>query len=146
MSEESKEKILVIDDDESVLEVAELILKNDGYEVSAANSVQAGLKLVQSDHFILILCDIRLPDESGMDFLMQVKDIQEDLPVIMITNFGSLQGVEEALKLGAKGFISKPLRAERILEIIKKVLAGEAMTWEKIISEENIYSYFVPPA
>jgi len=146
MSKESKGKILVIDDDESLLELAEVILQKAGYRVTAAESVHEALALAQSEDFILALCDVRLPDASGMEFLAQIQEIKKDLPVIMMTNFGSLQGVEEALSLGAKAFITKPLRSERILKIIQAVLAGETMSWEKIISEENIYSYFSPPS
>ncbi|MBN1351423.1 response regulator [candidate division KSB1 bacterium] len=145
MSTESKGKILVIDDDESVIEQATMILQHEGYEISTANTVHDALELVQSEDFLLALCDIRLPDASGMEFLSKIRE-QSKPDVIMMTNFGSLQGVEEALNLGAKGFISKPLRAERIVKIVKSILAGETMTWEKIISEENIYSYLPPPA
>lgn len=144
MSIETKGKILVIDDDEAVLELAGAILKKAGYEVTKTDTVKAALELAHSEKFNLALCDLRLPDASGMDFLVKLRQ-ENAFPVVIMTSFGSLHGVEEALKLGAKGFISKPLRSEHLLKIIKDVLAGKSMSWEKIISEENIYSYFPPP-
>jgi DNA-binding NtrC family response regulator len=146
MNAETTQKVLVIDDDLNVLELIRCILEQAGFEMVPAASVVAGVSQLQTQAVDLIISDIRLPDSSGLAFLQQLMLEENKIPVIMMTNFGSLQGVETALKYGAKGFISKPLRKDHFLEIVRLVLNGKSMTWEQIVSEEKIYTYFPPPA
>jgi|GEM_PF-1068246 len=146
METEQSIKILVIDDDESALDLIEFILSAAGYSIETASSLEEVRAQYDPAEFQLILCDIQLPDGSGMDYLKEVQKQQVPVPIIMITNYGSLQRVEHALKLGAYAFISKPVRKEHLLKVVKYVLEKGRMSWEQIVSEENIYSYFPPPA
>lgn len=140
------QKVLVIDDDQNLLELIRALLEPAGFEVVTATTIAAGVAQLQTQTVALIISDIRLPDNSGLTFLQQLMHAENKVPVIMMTNFGSLQGVEMALKYGAKGFISKPLRKDHFLAVVRMVLNGESMTWEQIVNEEKIYTYFPPPA
>lgn len=146
MEKKSGRNFLILEDDENVIEFLKFILEAQGETVTEARTVQEGVQKIKSNEFDLVICDVRLPDASGMDFLKQNKSQLSNTPVIMMTSFGSLQGVEEALKLGAKAFISKPLRKEHFLKTVDFVLGGNSMSWEQIVCSENIYSYFPPPA
>ncbi len=146
MNAAAMQKVLVIDDDQNILELIRAILEPAGFEVVSATTIAAGVAQLQSQTVALIISDIRLPDNSGLIFLQQLMLAENKVPVIMMTNYGSLQGVEMALKYGAKGFISKPLRKDHFLAIVRMVLNGESMTWEQIVNEEKIYTYFPPPA
>ncbi|MBN2092511.1 response regulator [candidate division KSB1 bacterium] len=146
MKNNSGRKFLILEDDENVLEFLKFILEAQGDTVTEARTVQEGVSKIKTAVFDLVVCDVRLPDASGMDFIKQNKSQLGDTPVLMMTSFGSLQGVEQALKLGASAFISKPLRKEHFLKMVEYVLGGNSMSWDQIVSGENIYSYFPPPA
>ena len=146
MKKKSVRKFFILEDDDNVLEFLKFILEAQGDIVTEARTVQEGIAKIKTAVFDLVICDVRLPDASGMDFIKQNKSQLGDTPILMMTSFGSLQGVEQALKLGANAFISKPLRKEHFLKMVEYVLSGNSMSWDQIVSGENIYSYFPPPA
>jgi two-component system response regulator HydG len=146
MKKNSGRKFLILEDDDNVIEFLKFILEAQGDTVTEARTVQEGTSKLKPNAFDLVVCDVRLPDASGMDFIRQNKSQLGETPIVMMTSFGSLQGVEQALKLGARAFISKPLRKEHFLKMVDYVLDGNSMSWDQIVSGENIYSYFPPPA
>jgi DNA-binding NtrC family response regulator len=108
----SKEnKILIIDDDDSVRSFLEMFLKNKGYaQVLLASTGQAGLKiLAEEDKVGIILLDVMLPDINGLELLRKIKKIiKRDIGVIMITGYPDEEKAKEAIKLGAYDYIIKP--------------------------------------
>jgi putative nucleotidyltransferase with HDIG domain len=103
-----KEKILVIDDEELILDIAREILNNIGYDVTITSDGHEGIELISEEKFSLLLTDIRMPDISGLEVIKQVRDRNREMPIIIITGHGTLEVAIKALKLGAQGFLLKP--------------------------------------
>ncbi len=116
-----KKHILVIDDDAVACEFLQEALRLDGYEVRSLTSAKEALKQDLST-YDLLMSDIRMPEMDGLQFLEQVHRKWPDLPVILMTAYGSLETTMEAISLGAWDYISKPFSPEDCRAIVKKVL------------------------
>jgi DNA-binding NtrC family response regulator len=116
-----KAHILVIDDDEVACEFLQEALSLDGYEVKAYTSAKEALKQDLS-RYDLLMSDIRMPEMDGLQFLDEVHKKWPNLPVILMTAYGSLETTMEAISLGAWDYISKPFSPEECRTIVKKVL------------------------
>ncbi|KPK44005.1 MAG: hypothetical protein AMK74_05850 [Nitrospira bacterium SM23_35] len=103
-----KDKILVIDDEELILDIAREILTNVGYDVTISSDGHEGIRLLSEETFSLLLTDIRMPDISGLEVIQQVRNHNKEMPIIIITGHGTLDVAIKALKLGAQGFLLKP--------------------------------------
>jgi DNA-binding NtrC family response regulator len=114
-------RILVIDDDAIACEFLQEALSRAGYEVDAFTSAKKALREDLSA-YDLLMSDIRMPDMDGLQFLRQVHEKWPDLPVILMTAYGSLETTMEALRLGAWDYISKPFSPDQIRAMVKKVL------------------------
>src|ERR1035441_3834275 len=100
--------ILVIDDEASIRESLEVLLTLEGYSVRMAAAGEEGLRILELENFDLVLLDLALPGQSGLELLPQIKDRQPELPVIMITAYGTVDNVVEAVRAGAENFVQKP--------------------------------------
>jgi DNA-binding NtrC family response regulator len=116
-----KAHILVIDDDAVACEFLQEALSLDGYEVKAFTSAKDALQQDLS-RYDLLMSDIRMPEMDGLQFLEQVHKKWPNLPVILMTAYGSLETTMEAISLGAWDYISKPFSPEDCRAIVKKVL------------------------
>ena len=116
-----KAHILVIDDDAVACEFLQEALSLEGYEVKAYTSAKEALKQDLS-RYDLLMSDIRMPEMDGLQFLEQVHKKWPNLPVILMTAYGSLETTMEAISLGAWDYISKPFSPEDCRTIVKKVL------------------------
>ncbi|MGD2086749.1 MAG: sigma-54 dependent transcriptional regulator [Candidatus Aminicenantes bacterium] len=125
-------KILVVDDDVSIRNMLNIVLKKSGYGVSTADSAESALKRLQNEGFHLIISDIKMPGISGIELLKKIKTLQPEIPVIMITAFASANDAVEAMKLGAEDYITKPFNLDELKLIIEKSL------YKKNIEIENI--------
>ena len=126
------DKILIIDDEKSVLDMLNVVFKKEGYRVKKSLSAQKALELIEEEDFDLILSDIRLPQISGMELLRKVKEKKPGIPVIMITAYGTIKQAVEALKAGAIDYVVKPFDVEEL-----KIIVSQGL--EKIkLKEENI--------
>jgi DNA-binding NtrC family response regulator len=114
-------RILVIDDDAIACEFLQEALSRAGYEVDAFTSAKKALREDLSA-YDLLMSDIRMPDMDGLQFLRQVHEKWPELPVILMTAYGSLETTMEALRLGAWDYISKPFSPDQIRAMVKKVL------------------------
>lgn len=127
------EKILVIDDEKSILDLLTVVFKKEGYQVETSLSATEGLGLIDKQDFDLILCDIKLQHMNGMEILERVKAKKPDLPVIMITAYGTIKQAVEALKAGALDYVVKPFDMEELKIIIAQGLE------KKRLKEENVF-------
>ena len=110
-------QILVIDDEMGPRESLRMLLKPE-YNVSTADCVEAGIKLLKEKPPDTIVMDIRMPGMTGIDGLRRIREIDPHLSVIMLTGFGALETAKEALRLGANDYISKPFDAGEMREVI----------------------------
>jgi two-component system response regulator PilR (NtrC family) len=127
-----KDKILVADDEQSMREFLDIMLKKEGYKVSLASNGDEVLKLVEKDIFDLALLDIRMPKLDGITALKKIKAISPETIVIIITAYASADTAIKAMKEGALDYITKPFKVEEIKLIIKNALE------KKNLQEENI--------
>jgi DNA-binding NtrC family response regulator len=127
-----RQRILVVDDEESITRALALILGDGGYDVSTAGRVaEAGALLDAGAPFDLVFTDLRLPDATGIELLGRIKADAPDTPVILMTAHGSLDVTIEAIKRGAYYYVEKPFTPDQVL-----MLAGRALQFGEI-SREN---------
>ncbi|MDB5037380.1 MAG: two component, sigma54 specific, transcriptional regulator, Fis family [Bacteriovoracaceae bacterium] len=115
-------KILIIDDETSLLKLLKLSLATPETTVLTAETAKQGLDIFKTDIFDAVLCDIGLPDLDGLQVLEQLKIIHAETPVIMITAHGSIQTALTAMKNGAYDYIQKPFEPEEISLVIQRAL------------------------
>ena len=115
--------ILVIDDEAGIRESLEVLLTLEGYGVRTANDGEQGLRILEIENFDLVLLDLALPGQSGLELLPQIKERQPETPVIMITAYGTVENVVEAIRAGAENFVQKPWDNEKLMADIRSAVA-----------------------
>jgi two-component system NtrC family response regulator len=132
-----KESILLIDDDASLRRVTEYNLSSAGFKVISAGSGKEGLAAFQNNPPDLVITDVQLGDMDGIELLQQFKEQEPDVPVIVITAFGSITMAVEAMHLGAFTFITKPFDREALrLSCIKALELGKLRHQTKALTRE----------
>jgi DNA-binding NtrC family response regulator len=127
------EKILIVDDEMDMLELLELIITDrTDYEVVTTNTPLEVPELLKKDSFDLLITDLRMPDVDGIELIEMVKQIDDQIPFIIITAYGTIESAVEAMRKGAFDYITKPFRQEQILLTIEKV-----MKWRRL-QKENV--------
>ncbi len=116
-------RILMIDDEAAIRESIETLLTLEGFAVTLAPDGSSGLDLLSRNQYDLLLLDLALPGESGIDLLPRVKELQPNLPVIMITAYGTVANVVDAIRAGAENFVQKPWDNEKLLADIRTAIA-----------------------
>ncbi|WP_027340655.1 response regulator [Halonatronum saccharophilum] len=115
-------KILIIDDEKNIRLTLKSCLADDYEIVTAVNGEDGLVKVEENGDIDLILLDMKLPGINGMEVLKRVRDLKEDIDVIMITGFGSIETAVEAMKLGAVDYLRKPFTPDEIKDIVESVL------------------------
>ncbi|OEU47435.1 MAG: histidine kinase [Desulfobacterales bacterium C00003060] len=117
------EKILVVDDELDMLMLLRMIIEdNTDHEVETTNNPSEALKMVRENDFDLVISDLKMPGMNGMELYDEIKEINPDLPLIVVTAYGSLETADEAMKKGVADFLTKPFRKDGILFTINRVL------------------------
>ncbi|MEE8575552.1 MAG: sigma-54 dependent transcriptional regulator [Thermodesulfobacteriota bacterium] len=124
--------ILVIDDEESMRHMLSVMLAGEGFKVSSSESATAALKLLKKEGFDFILCDVRMPEMGGLEFLTTLGERRSDQTVIMMSAYGTIDVAMECMKLGAYDYISKPFKSDEILLTIRKATERECLKRENI--------------
>ena len=138
------DKILVIDDEKSITDLLSVVLTKEGYSVSTSLSSTKALDMIDKEEYDLILSDIRLPQMSGMKVLKYVKEKKPDIPMIMITAYGTIHQAVEAFKEGAIDYIVKPFDVNELKFVVaqgleKRKLRAENIQLKKELKEK--YSF-----
>ncbi len=111
---------VLVDDEENMRHFLQALLRKEGYEVEiAATGVQA-LEVLGQARFDFVLCDIRMPEMDGLEFLSRLSLLGEKPTVVMMSAYGTVDIALEAMKRGAYDYISKPFKADEILLVLKK--------------------------
>src|SRR6201996_5289680 len=124
--------ILVIDDEAGIRESLEVLLTLEGYSIKTAPDGEQGLRMLEMESFDLVLLDLALPGQSGLDLLPQIKERQPETPVIMITAYGTVDNVVEAIRAGAENFVQKPWDNEKLLADIRSAIARHRAEAENV--------------
>lgn len=121
-----RKRILVVDSDESVRSAAHELLGRYGCDVETAHNGEEAFLMVRSFHYDVVIADIRLPDMTGFECFYQIKQIQEHLPVILMTGFGydPAHSIVKARQQGLKSVLYKPFRLDQLLTEVEKAVAA----------------------
>jgi two-component system nitrogen regulation response regulator GlnG len=123
-------RILVVDDEESVRWALSKALERAGYQVDLAADGPSGLATAENAGVDLLLLDVRLPGRDGLSVLRDIRKRRPELPVIMMTAYGTLQVAVEAMKQGAYDYIGKPFDMDEVLLVVEKALEAQALAQE----------------
>ncbi len=123
-------KILVVDDEESMCNFMEIMLKKEGYRVETVNSGAEAVSLIDQEPPDLVITDIMMPEMSGIELLTQAKKQHQELHFIVMTAFASVDSAVEALKQGADDYVTKPFKVDEIKHVIKKIFANKEIRCE----------------
>ena len=118
-----KVKILVVDDAMDTLEMINRNLSSKGYFVFTASSVVEATHILKSSPVDLVITDLKMPGLDGMDLLTDCRAKRPDLPIVMISAFGTVDAAVNAIKRGAYDFITKPVDETELLNVVNKALA-----------------------
>ncbi len=138
MTTSRKGTLLVVDDEEIMREILETLLTREGYEVRLAASGQEGLELARALPFDAAIVDIMMPGLNGIEALEELKRIDEDLSVIIITAYGSIESAISAMKSGAFDYITKPFKNEEVLVVVSNALERRRLVHENRNLRQNI--------
>jgi DNA-binding NtrC family response regulator len=131
------ETILIIDDEKSLLDLLTVVFKKEGYAVRSAQSAARGFEILAKEGIDLVVTDIKMPGADGMDVLRYARENLPDLPVILITAYGSIAQAVEALKAGALDYVVKPFDVEELKIIVGRGLAGRRLKQENLLLKRD---------
>jgi DNA-binding NtrC family response regulator len=120
-----KKRILVVEDEDKLRRVIELQLTSAGFEVDKAASAEEGLKVV--DRADLVLTDLKLPNMDGLELLALIRRQNAQVPVIIMTAYGSVETAVESMKAGATDFLLKPFSLDHLMQVVEKALEVRAL-------------------
>jgi len=134
------EKLLVVDDERSMRELLELVLKREGYAVHTAENGTRALELVRQNVYDLIISDVKMPDINGIELLARVREISPETMVIMITAFATVDTARKAFKLGAEDLVIKDagFDVEELKVSIGKVLEKKHLRQENVLLKREL--------
>jgi DNA-binding NtrC family response regulator len=133
--------ILVIDDEEIMREILEALLTREGYTVRLAADAAAGLELARTVPFDAAIVDIMMPGMDGMAALDELKKIDDDLPILMITAFASFESAITAIKRGAFHYITKPFKNDEVLAVLRNALEKRRLVAENRALRQNLQAH-----
>ena len=122
--------ILIIDDEEIIREALEAVLAGDGHRVVTASTAAEGLDRLARGQFDAVLLDLMLPDRLGIDVLDDIRRMDDELPVVMITAYGTIEGAVAATKQGAFYYFTKPFKNDEVLAVLRNALERRQLVRE----------------
>jgi two-component system response regulator PilR (NtrC family) len=122
--------ILVIDDEEIIREALEALLIVEGYRVTTAASAERGLEALANRAFDAVLLDLMLPDKNGLEVLQDIRRLDDELPVVMITAYGTIENAVAATKQGAFYYFTKPFKNDEVLVVLANAVERRRLVLE----------------
>jgi len=130
--------ILIIDDEKSIRKTLGEILSYEGYKIDEASDGEEGLKKFKEKTYDAVLCDIKMPKIDGLDFLEKSRELNSDVPIIMISGHGTIETAVEAVKKGAFDYISKPPDLNRLLITIRNAIDKTSLVTETKVLKKKV--------
>jgi two-component system response regulator HydG len=126
----NKVKVLVVDDESGILDTLQILFRGEGYDVAIANSGRAAITALEQERPDLVLSDIRMPGSTGLDVLSRVRELDPELPVILMTAQASLTSAIRAVNDGAFHYIQKPFANDELLAICRRAVEARQLKVE----------------
>ena len=132
----SRDRLLIVDDDEDILRNLERILRLEGYETDTARTGLEAIEKTRRNFYNLALLDIKLPDMEGTELLRKMHETFPEMIKIMVTGYPDLENAIKSLNFGADAYLIKPVSVQKLLDVVKQKLDEqrniEKMTEEKV--------------
>ncbi|HLE88019.1 MAG TPA: response regulator, partial [Candidatus Brocadiaceae bacterium] len=135
-------KVLIVDDEKLMRISLESQLKKEGYNVKSVDNALDGLKMVKSEEYDIVVTDLRLSGMSGMDFLKEIKKHNQEIIVVIMTAYGTLESAVSAIKEGAYDYIAKPFSTDELIIKLQRALYYKNTTAEVNRLRREIQSEF----
>lgn len=123
-----KQKILLVDDDKSILRILTRILQKQGYNIHTAETGREAEEKINSQSYDLALIDVKLPDTDGVDLLRKIQATRPNMIKIILTGFASMDNGIKALNSGADAYLVKPVEPTELLKILKEKFEERSKT------------------
>ncbi|MEE9369057.1 MAG: hybrid sensor histidine kinase/response regulator [Pontiella sp.] len=130
-------RVLVIDDEKGPRESLRMVLKYD-YEIFLAERVDAGVELLRDIEPDLVIMDIRMPEKSGIEGLQEIRDINPNVSIVMLTGYGDLETAQQAIRFGANDYLQKPFDTDDIQAVVKKYVNRSKLFSRKKTAQEEL--------
>src|ERR1044071_3646067 len=130
--------ILIIDDEKSIRKTLTEILGYEGYKIDEAADGEEGLKKFRDKTYDVVLCDIKMPKLDGIEFLEKASEINNDVPIIVISGHGNIDTAVDAVKKGAFDYISKPPDLNRLLITLRNALDKQSLVSETKVLKRKV--------
>jgi DNA-binding NtrC family response regulator len=134
--------VLVVDDEEIMREILETLLEREGYSVRLASSGTEGLELARALPFDAVILDVMMPGLNGLQVLEELRKHDDDLPVIMITAFASMENAITAMKKGAFDYITKPFKNDEVLVVLRNAVERRRLVAENVALKQNLQARY----
>jgi len=134
--------ILVIDDEEIMREILEALLTREGYHVRLAASGEEGLELARAEPFDAAIVDVMMPGLDGIATLEELRKLDDDLPVLMITAFASVETAIAAMKLGAFDYVTKPFKNDEVLVVVRNAVERRQLVAENTALRQTLQAQY----
>jgi DNA-binding NtrC family response regulator len=128
--ETMKKRILLVDDEKNILKVMSASLRKEGYEVETARSGEEAIGKIGTNRYSLIITDYKLPGINGLGLLQELKGKDPDLPIIILTAYGTIEKAVEAMKKGASNYLTKPLNLDELTLVTRDAIERHALIEE----------------
>ncbi len=133
------EKILIVDDEPDMLKLLGMIIREKTtYEATTTNNPLEALELAKKGGYDLVIADLKMPGLDGMELLDAIKRVDDNIPVIIITAYGTVESAMECMQKGGFDFITKPFRKEHILFTIDRALKWFKIQKENLLLKEQL--------
>ncbi len=137
-----KSRILIVDDEESIREFLEIMLKKEGYEITTAVDGLNAKEILTKKSFDMIISDMQMPNMTGIELLKHVKESYPDIVFMIITAFGTTETAVEAMKMGAYDYVTKPFKIDEVRLNIANALRSQNLEVEnRVLRRELVKEY-----
>jgi two-component system NtrC family response regulator len=130
--------ILVVDDDENLRWVTQTQLEDAGYQVTTVPNGEAALAVLEKERPLLVLTDLKMPGMSGIDLLERLRSEDPELPVVLMTAFGTIQSAVQAVKAGAYDYLTKPIDPDELLVVVHRAVERRQLVEEVSNLRQNL--------